>query len=376
MLYDAMTGKGNDCKHMANFTGAVLQACGYNNWCYRFAGYSKYINVPTHVYCYAKDDDGLIYIDAVINGFDLEKPFVLKIDKKINNKDMSLYKLSGFDNEISGLSDIWNKGKQKVKQASNFVKETADQAANKAKAAAKQAAEYTKKEAERVKNQVLQGAKTVSLKIPRNAFLLLLRFNVHGWATGLKNKTFGELGWWSDDWGGNRTDLLNAIKAGSKNKRILGFDYDDTIYPSMVGAIGEPVTIATALATATPIIIKITDILDKAQKAGEKAEGFKKAAEGLTKKADSIADTVRDAKNGFEKATGQKVEDILWKKDAGTTGSKNSLTAADLKETTPQDAQRVADALTGNKKGINLDTKTMLLIGGAGLALLLILKRK
>ena len=82
MLFDAMTGKGNDCKHYAGFTGAVLEACGYKDWRYRFAGYSKYINVPTHVYCYAKDQDGIIYIDAVINGFDLEKPFVLNIDKK------------------------------------------------------------------------------------------------------------------------------------------------------------------------------------------------------------------------------------------------------------------------------------------------------
>ena len=362
MLFDALNGRGNDCKHYAGFTGAILDALGYKNWRYRFAGYSKYINVPTHVYCYAKDDNGIIYIDAVVNGFDLEKPFVLNIN--INTKKMSLYKLSGFDdepNEIGGLLD-W--GKKKLQQAKKAI----NQAANFAGEKAKQAANFAKETALKAKGLLL----TSSLAIPRNAFLLLIRFNVRGWATGLKNKTFDQLSWWVNDWGGNRTELLNAIKQGAKNARILGVNDDnDLMIPSSVGAIGEPVTISAALATATPIIVKIQSVLDTAQKVADKVNKVKE-------KTKSIAETVDNAKKGFEAATGKKVEDILWKKDAGQTGNKNSLSKSDLNKLTDQEANKVGAGLAKRAfgSGAGLDTKTMLLIGGAGLAALLILKKK
>lgn len=354
MLFDAMNGKGNDCKHYAGFTGAVLEACGYTEWRYRFAGYSKYINVPTHVYCYAKDEDGIIYIDAVINGFDLEKPFVLNIDKKIK-KDMSLYKLSGVDQ----IGDLWDDIKSAPKRAADFAGDKA-----------RQAADWAKKESDRIADQARQALKTVGLAIPRNAFLVLLRFNVHGWATGLSKMDYGQLGWWATDWGGNRTDLVNAIKDGAKNKRILGFDYNDVIYPKMVGGIGEPVTIASALATAAPLIIKAQSYLAQAQKISD-------TVEKVTTKAGAIIDTVNAAKTGFEKLTGVKISNVLFKKEAGQTGDKNSLSTDDVKATTAEDAKRVGDAVVKNATGgFKVDTKTMLMIGGAGLALLLILKKK
>lgn len=363
MLYDALNGGGNDCKHYAGFTGAVLDALGYTDWNYRFAGYSKYISVPTHVYCVANDGD-IIYIDAVINGFDLEKPFVLKIDKKINKKNMSLYKLSGIDNDqIGGFGDWLG---EKFNDAKKAVNQAADWAGDKAREAAKAAAKVAEEIAKKAKEALL----TSSLMIPRNAFLLLLRFNVHGWATGLKNKTFDQLSWWANDWGGNRTDLMDAIKAGAKNSRILGFDHDDIIYPSMIGGIGEPVTIASALATATPIIIKITNILDEAQKVADKANN-------LQQKATSIVKTVNDAKQGFEAATGVKVDNVLWKKDTGQTGNKNSISTSDMKPTSDQDAKRVGVTIAKKLFGDSaIDTKKMLLIGGGALALFLILKKK
>jgi hypothetical protein len=364
MLYDASNGKGNDCKHYAGFTGAVLDACGYTNWSYRFAGYSKYINVPTHVYCYAKDSDGIIYIDAVINGFDLEKPFVLNIDKKIKIKDnnMSLYKLSGI--EDNGIGNWFEDAGKAVKQAADFAGDKA-----------RQAADYAKKEAERVAKQVADGIKTIGLAIPRNAFLVLLRFNVHGWATGLKNRDWNQLSWWSNDFGGNRTDLVSAINDGAKKASILGFDYNDTIYPSMIGGIGEPVTIATSLASAAPIIVKVSNLLDSAQKVAQKVEDIKT-------KITPIIETANKASAGFEAITGKKISDVIFKKQAGATGDKNGLTASDVITTTKEDATKVANAIVNNsaKKesatGFNLDTKTMLLIGGAGIALLLILKKK
>jgi len=356
MLHDAMTGKGNDCKHYSGFTGAVLDACGYTDWNYRFAGYSKYINVPTHVYCVANDGD-VIYIDAVINGFDLEKPYKLKVDKKINSK-MSLYKLSGLnDNDPyvgSWLSDRFNAAKKAVNRAADFVGDKA-----------RQAAQFAKETALKAKALLL----TSSLAIPRNAFLLLLRFNVRGWATGLKDKTFDQLSWWVNDWGGDRGQLMRVIKEGSKNARILGIDDNEVLYPSMVGSIGEPVTIASAIATATPIIVKIQSILDNAQKVADKVNK-------VTEKTKSIAETVDQGKKAFKAATGIDPENVLWKKDAGQTGSKNSLSKSDMKPTSDEDAKKVAAAVTNKFFGTSIDKKTMLLIGGAALAALLIIKRK
>jgi len=371
MLFDAMNGKGNDCKHYAGFTGAVLQACGYTNWSYRFAGYSKYINVPTHVYCYAKDDDGIIYIDAVINGFDLEKPFVLKVDKKINNKNMSLYKLSGFDENNAEIGNWFTDG---AKAISKGFKNVTDFAGDKAR----QAANFVKKEAEIVANQVANATKTIGLAIPRNAFLLLLRFNVKGWATGLKDKNMDQLAWWAD-FGGNRGDLVNAIKDGSKKSRILGFDYNDVIYPSMIGGIGEPVTITSALATATPIIIKVTDLLSAAEKVAAKAEGIVDKGTSIVNKTKSAFQIAEEAAANFKNQTGIDVKNVLFKKEEGQTGTKNQLSTSDVKDTSPADAKRVADAMVQRATGVNpnkLDTKTMLLIGGGALALLLILKKK
>ena len=355
MLFDAMTGKGNDCKHYSGFTGAVLEACGYKDWNYRFAGYSKYISVPTHVYCVANDGE-TIFIDAVINGFDLEKPYVLKIDKKIK-KNMSLYKLSGVnDNDIyigSWLSDGLKAVKKGASNLANF-------AGDKAKAAANLAVDLALK--------AKQALVTVSMQVPRNAFLLLMRANVRGWATGLKDKTFNDLKWWTDI-GGDRGALMSAIKAGSKNARILGFDYNDTIYPSMIGGIGEPLTITAALASATPIIIKIESILDKAQKTAD-------AANKLKTTTTKVSNTIEQAKKGFEQLTGTKVENVIFKKDAGLTGDRNGLTTTDLKPTSDADAQRVANAVVSKNFGSGFDNKTLLLIGGAGLALFLIMRKK
>jgi hypothetical protein len=140
----------------------------------------------------------------------------------------------------------------------------------------------------------------------------------------------------------------------------------------MIGGIGEPVTIASALATATPILLKVSALLDEAQKVADKAEN-------IVDKGKSTFATVKDAAASFKQTTGLDVGDILFKKEEGQTGTKNQITASDVLQTTPADAKRVADALVQRASGVNpnkLDTKTMLLIGGGALALLLILKKK
>jgi hypothetical protein len=340
ILYDAKNNKGNDCKHYASFTGSILSALGYSNdFVYRFAGYSNYHNTPTHVYCVAKDSEGKIYIDAVINGFDLEKPYKIKIDKKPN---MSLYSLSGVDDTLV-LDPSINGVFSKVKNA------------------AKKVVAPIKKVAQTIKQTALTGG----LAVPRNAFLILIRFNVHGWATGMQKLSFDQLKWWADI-GGDRGALQKVIQEGAKNKRILGLNDDDVLVPALANSVGEIVTVTAALATAAPIIAKLTSVLEKAEK-------LSNSAEKITSKANKTKEAIEKAKSGFKQITGKNVEDIIFKKQDGSTTNKNTISPSDFSKPTDAEAEKVAKALV-EKKPIN---NNVLLIGGAAaIAALLIFKNK
>jgi hypothetical protein len=351
IVHDAKHGSGkNDCKHYSGFTAAILD-CLRIPFVFRFAGYSKYSNVPTHVYCvaYPGTSDEII-IDAVLNNFDTEKPYTLKIDKKPKN-NMALYKLSGIDDpqnaEIGGiLKKIKNAGKKAV----NAVKK-AGQSAGKAVVA--------------VAKQVKKGAFTMSFAVPRNAFLLLLRFNVHGWATGLSRMNFDRLVWWRDWFGGNRTDLMNAIREGAKRKRILGISNDDVLFESdKIGV--EPTTTAAALASATPIIVKVTNVLKEAEKISNQVEG-------ITSAVDKTSSAIKTAKDGFKQITGKNPEDLIFSKDSESKNDQNKISQNDLKRPTDEQAMQIAKmATSGRSGGIN----KMYLIGGAALIGVLFLTNK
>jgi hypothetical protein len=337
ILYDAKQGKGNDCKHYSGFTGAILAALGYK-FKYRFTGYSNYIPTPTHVYCVCTENkNNEIIIDAVLSGFDIEKPYKLKIDKS-----MSLYKLSGIDTDEAQVGNIFKK------------------AVTKAKGAVKNVGQAVKNVATTVK----QGALTVGLAIPRNAFIVLIRFNVHGWATGLSKMSFDKLNFWQQI-GGNRTDLINAIKDGAKKKRILGIEDSDVLT-----GIGEPVTVAASLATASPIIIKITSLLTQ-------AENISKKVEGITSKANKTAQAIKKGEQDFKKLTGGiSPLDIIYKKQEGEKGDKNSLNTNDFKQPTDKEANDVAKALVNKSSGTGFN-KMYLIAGAAAIAaIVLISKRK
>jgi hypothetical protein len=332
-IFDAKNNTGkNDCKHFANFTGSILDALGYD-FKYRFAGYSSYSKSPTHVYVVALDDNkNEILIDAVINGFDLEKPFKIKIDKK--PKNMSLYSLSGIEEgeEIGGL---FSKAKNAVKKAVTKV------------------AQPIKAVAQKVK----QGALTVSLAIPRNAFLLLVRFNVHGWATGLQKMSWEKLKWWSDWFGGNRTDFQNAINLGAKNKRILGLNYNDYLVPESVGMIGvEPVTVTTALASATPIIVKVSSLLKEAEKISD-------AALKIKTNVDKTTDAIKKGDAAFKALTGKSASDIIFKKDAGKEAGTSQLKPNDFSTPSDAEALNVAKGLLKDSPAKPMN-KTLLIGGG------------
>lgn len=335
IIYDSFNGGSNDCKHYSGFAGAVLSALNYP-FKYRFTGYSNYSKTPTHVYVVCQPKIGSeIYVDAVLNDFDVQKPYKLKIDKK-----MSLYQLSGVD-EVS----IGAKRKKPTKLISTI----------------KKAGKNVVKAATAVK----QAAATYSLVAPRNAFLLLLKYNVHGWATGLKNNSFESLKWWKDWFGGDRTVLMNTIKEGAKRKRILGLDNDSFLVPESVGMIGlEPVSVSATIAQASPIMIKVASILKTAEEAYNKIEKIKA-------KADETKKTIDKGRETFKNITGKDVTDLILKKDEGKTSNQINVDKNDLKTPTDAEALKVANAIVNPTKKTGLSTP--LLIGGAAAAALLLI---
>lgn len=235
---------------------------------------------------------------------------------------MSLYRLSGIDDdqdEINGLN--FSKVKDAVKKAS---------------AKASNVVQKAVKDVPNIAKKIVQGTKTMTLAVPRTAFIGLVRVNAFGLATDLqklhKAKGMPGLQFWYD-LGGDRSALIDVINNGAKMKRIMGVEEENDSYRDIFGgysggvntAIGEPVTLATAVATATPILIKVKDILAKS---------------GI--KVDELASAVTKGKDTFQSLTGKKVEDVIFKKDAGATSSRATITKSDLSETSTEDAKKIA----------------------------------
>jgi hypothetical protein len=318
-----------DCKHFAIFANTILQQCGFNP-IYRFAGYRDRSNVQ-HVYTYLPKTNTVL--DAVLPSFDTEKTPTIKKDY-----NMSLYKLSGVDDEVGKISfdSIKNNIKKAAAKTSSAVKKAAAEIPNAAK-------------------KLAQGAKTVSLSVPRGAFRGLVALNVQGLATNLKKLTDKKgtmegLKWWYD-LGGDRTELQKTINANAGKKRILGIDEENAaareIYDGYSGdgvRVGEPVTIAASLATAAPILIKVVDEL---KKAGINVDDVAK-----------IANVTKKAAADFQNLTGSKLTDVIFKKDAGVQTERKNLSSTDLQPTTNADATKVVTAAVAQATGVDKQTIT------------------
>ncbi|NDA63442.1 MAG: hypothetical protein EBX50_15590 [Chitinophagia bacterium] len=94
---------GNDCKHYSLFSGGVLDALrrkGQNiDFVYRFVNYRILETDPQHVFVVLKSRGREFWIDPVLNSFNERKPYINGIDKKIKS-GMPVYKISGVDDEI------------------------------------------------------------------------------------------------------------------------------------------------------------------------------------------------------------------------------------------------------------------------------------
>lgn len=191
-----------------------------------------------------------------------------------------VYPVIGFDGlsglystELSGLFDSMKKSAQNI---SNVVKNVATKAvetvknnpvSNTVKTAAQNAANAVKQAATFVAQNVQKV--NPAMVTARTAYRGLVALNFRGQASdmakaittpeGLKKiKDF----WTGPLLGGNWGDLLAAINAGKSKKAILGG----------IEGLGEPVTIAASIATATPILIKIADVIKQASTYADKAK--------------------------------------------------------------------------------------------------------
>lgn len=243
--------RGADCKSYALFTAGILDALNRKgkriNWAFRFASYRLLDPSPQHVFVVldpGSNDE--IWIDPVLPEFNEKKLYTYSKDKRPN---MALYQISGIGaNRNNGLGALL---KKKAKKAA--VKSTPAQAV---KTVAIPVKKEKKKILKKVAAKVVEAAKKtgkVALKFAaapsRNAFLLLVKGNVGGLASKLKQASISQpeklFRLWSQ-LQGDPNSLQKAINEGSNKKRILG--------------IGAVTAVATVTA-ATPILLKIANFL-------------------------------------------------------------------------------------------------------------------
>ena len=202
---------GSDCKNYSLFGAGVLDALnrmGFPiNWTYRFASYKMFDKMPHHVFVVINPDtNNEIWLDPVLNGFDYKKQYYYKLDKK--PKNMSLIALSGIGAKKKASP------KKVAKKKAKAVKKTVRTAKRK---------EAIKKVANKIKSAGKAYVKLAATPI-RNAFLILVKTNYKGLATGLnkmyktnpdKLKTFWESqkGTWSN--------LIKNIETGSAAGNVL-----------------------------------------------------------------------------------------------------------------------------------------------------------
>lgn len=316
-------GKG-DCKHYASFCNGLISAInrkyGTNmNNVYRFAGYNIGATEPQHVYCAVRlsDDKTTIILDPVLETYNDEKPATF-----IKDKEAMLYKISGmgatvadkmnaaikrrhdeqmslFPKVLNSLptNELKNYFKEGVLLFSQFNKGIIPQ--NKSLEGwatdvlqmkgmpekAKKLRDYWLSSGRLQKNTtIVQDIKKgidkavsdarelilkYSLRIPRIAFLFLVKANVFGlavklaraWNAGERQKIESK---WINDFGGAGSSLQKAIRDGIKSYNYYNKRSEKTINGASIGV--EPVTTtggitAASIIKALPVLIPILDLL-------------------------------------------------------------------------------------------------------------------
>jgi hypothetical protein len=313
-----INGSG-DCKQYSQFIGGVLDAINRNskriNWFYRFAAYNEKKEIQ-HVFIVIKINNVEYWIDPVLNYFNEKKQFNNKIDKK-----MSLYQISGMDNDEIGKLRLKF---PKIKIAKGIDRAFKD-----------------------VKKVVLK----VGLAPSRNAFLALVSFNSLGLAKKiargiLKDRRKVELFW--KNLGGDFNALLRAVNNRQSQYKVSGY-YD---------SIGDPAT-GTAAAAAAPIIAAVLKVL---KEMGVDTEDIAGSVSKLAQK-----EAVKLIENNGKQIIEGGLKSVLKKSSEGNP-------QVEVTNATPEDIQQSQNnnVSTGEPTKKN---NTILYVGAAAAALYFISKK-
>lgn len=294
--------QGLDCKSYSLFIGGVLDALNrrghHINWCYRFASYRLGDKLPHHVFVVVNPGTkNELFVDPVIQPFNYHKPYFYKVDKTPQN--MALYSVSGVGrkNRAQRKAEVKAKIQKAGKVALKFAPITA---------------------------------------VPRNSFLLLVKLNIFNLKNKLKALRDVSPDKLKKFWlgvGGNMAALNAAI---------------DHVHKGKIGV--EPVTTTTAaVASATPLIIKIIKIL---KEAGIDPKDLQKFATDVVKKA-------------IDKKTAEGPEVPTDPQEFINTESGEEAPAEDVSFEAPAEEEAIG--------GI---PKNYLLIGGAALGIYLLTRKK
>lgn len=252
---------GVDCKSYSLFAAGILDALnrrGYQiPWAYRFASYRIFDKMPHHVFVVINPGANEIWIDPVLPAFDYKKPYQYKTDK-----NMSLYTIAG----IGG-----RKQKRQEKKAQRQQKRQIKRQATKQKIKA------TLKKRGRI--FVKFNPATASA---RNSFLLLVKLNVFNLGKRLAALVARDPSGLKKFWeklGGNWASLQKNIAQGAARKHGK--------------AVGALPAVAAAIAAATPIVVKVIDLL---KKAGIGTEDLAAAAKKVVQKV--VARKIENAPEG------------------------------------------------------------------------------
>ena len=389
-----------DCKSQSLLISAVLYNLGAENVRLRFVSYQNN-KIPTHVYTVFTYEGKTVPVDSVIKKFNFELPYKYKIDKNMN-----VYSLSGVNGtqREQMLKNAFEKT-QKGTLCNNLIfkelrKErnipqttivlTADQYAfykkrleghlNYHKKNNKYGLCYNLISAEYnalLNNNIMDGigsigkirigkglkkafggAKKVALAGPRNAFLLLVKVNALGLAGRMAFANEKKLKDFWEKLGGNFNKLKTAVSQGKKKPAILSKKQFGRI--NGIGA--EPTTLTTALAAAAPIIAAIGKLLGNMKTApvldGEGNPVLDKNGNPQTTTGSGFLDTIKDIVGSDTLKAGVQTANELFNIDEnkGTIDTKPDVEIED------------------KDKGFKISTP--ILIGGAGLLALLLLRKK
>lgn len=350
--------KNGDCKHYSLFTVGIMRALGYEIK-FRFASYKLADNTPQHVYVIFKENSKWIPCDAVIKRFGYEKPYYYKQDFTPAS-NMALYRISGITEDVMSGDIIGApSARKKARQAKRAVKKTA----RKARQAKRKA------EGKGFFRKLGRGIAKVALTPARNAYLAMVGLNLKGMAKRLnmaiakdpnKVKQF-----WTVKFKGNWKSLLKAVQRGSRKgqkftpAKVAGMIGTAYYGDAQVGFVGE-----AALAAAAPIVIAAMELLKSilGKKSAEDAELTAEATAAIQANPEPSAASVEASTAQLEQQSTQ-IDKML----PPATASDYTEMAADYTPTVPLDAPP-SDGADG------MDTKKMLLYGGAALVGLKVLK--